>query len=56
MREERWKAKMERSPFHVDLVAEQERIDEVCVCLCVCVCSFAVCVRSGLRARVTIVR
>lgn len=28
MREERWKAKMERSPFHVDLVAEHERIDE----------------------------
>ena len=29
MREERWRSKMERSPFHVDLVAEQERIDEV---------------------------
>ena len=29
LREERWKSKMERSPFHVDLVAEQERIDEV---------------------------
>lgn len=29
MREEKWKAKMERSPFHVDLLAEHERIDEV---------------------------
>ena len=29
LREERWRAKLERSPFHVDLVAEQERIDEV---------------------------
>ncbi len=28
-REERWRGKTERSPFHVDLVAEQERIDEV---------------------------
>lgn len=31
-REEKWKAKMERSPFHVDQLAEQERIDEVCGC------------------------
>lgn len=28
-REASWKVKMERSPFHVDLVAEHERIDEV---------------------------
>lgn len=29
-REQKWQSKLARSPFHVDLVAEQERVDEVC--------------------------
>ena len=28
-KQKKWKKKMQNSPFHIDLVAESERIDEV---------------------------